>query len=104
MKNTTLLYPQKSKFQKINFGIAIILIITFASVLPFTLGSEEVNEEEMFIEDFIYSTYIGGSLNDAIRDVKIDSEGNILLIGITTSEDIPTTENAFQSTYYTVFF
>lgn len=52
-------------------------------------------------EDFsslISSTYIGGSNNDAGYSVKVDSSGNILMAGGTSSSDLIGT-NDYQNTY-----
>lgn len=45
----------------------------------------------------IYSTYFGGSRDDAANGIAIDSDGNAFLVGITESNDLPTTPGAFQS-------
>ncbi|HET6446419.1 MAG TPA: SBBP repeat-containing protein, partial [candidate division Zixibacteria bacterium] len=44
-----------------------------------------------------YSTYLGGSWDDAVRGVALDDEGNIYVTGETSSPDFPT-ENAVQDT------
>jgi hypothetical protein len=44
-----------------------------------------------------YSTYLGGSGDDAGRRVAVDSTGSAIVIGATTSVDFPT-RNALQST------
>jgi hypothetical protein len=46
----------------------------------------------------LYSTYLGGNLTDISRDIYVDGEGNTYLTGSTTSNDFPTTPNAFQTT------
>jgi hypothetical protein len=44
----------------------------------------------------IYSAYVGGSGTDILAGVAVDSGFNIYLAGSTTSQDFPTTTNAFQ--------
>jgi len=45
-----------------------------------------------------FSTYLGGSDFDAVRDVAIDSKGDIVVVGGTASTDFPVTPGAFQAT------
>lgn len=47
----------------------------------------------------MFSTYIGGSDNDACYSVKIDSSYNIVFAGGTSSSDLPQTAGSFQSSY-----
>ncbi len=46
--------------------------------------------------ELIFSTYLGGSLYDEIKDVVTDAEGNIIVTGLTESGDFPVTDDAFQ--------
>lgn len=46
-----------------------------------------------------FSTYIGGSNNDACYSVKIDSSYNIVFSGGTNSNNLPASIGAYQTTY-----
>ncbi len=46
----------------------------------------------------VFSTYIGGERNDEVRDIALDAEGNIHIVGRVTSTTFPTT-SAFQPTF-----
>jgi hypothetical protein len=47
----------------------------------------------------IFSTYIGGSLDDAVAAMTVDSSGNPIIVGATSSPDFKTTLNAFQRVF-----
>jgi hypothetical protein len=49
--------------------------------------------------ELIFSTYFGGSDLDGALAAALDSDGNIVFAGSTWSDDLPTTDNAFQKTY-----
>ncbi|TXI85807.1 MAG: T9SS type B sorting domain-containing protein [Crocinitomicaceae bacterium] len=51
------------------------------------------------LSSLIFSTYIGGSKNDACYSVKIDSSFNIVFSGGTNSTNLPGTTGAWQSTH-----
>ena len=51
------------------------------------------------LENILFSTYIGGSNNDALYSIKIDSSYNIVYCGGTSSTDFPITSNAYQQTF-----
>lgn len=45
----------------------------------------------------VYSTYIGGSLGDAIFGVAVDPNGNAYITGSTESDDYPVTTGALKT-------
>jgi len=47
----------------------------------------------------LYSTFLGGSDNDAVNSLALDAAGNAYLIGTTSSNNFPVTSNALQKTY-----
>ena len=50
-----------------------------------------------------FSTYIGGSGFEHIRDICADKQGNVYITGGTTSSDYPTTQGAYQRTHGGMF-
>ncbi len=48
------------------------------------------------VSSLVFSTYLGGSADDAVRDVATNSSGDVFLVGETNSADFPT-HDAFQS-------
>jgi gliding motility-associated-like protein len=50
--------------------------------------------------EFIYATYLGGSNpSEFPRNSKLDKDGNLVLMGITSSFDFPVTSGAYDTTY-----
>jgi uncharacterized protein (TIGR03437 family) len=47
----------------------------------------------------VYSTFLGGALNDLPLGIAVDSSGNAVVVGGTQSTDFPTTENAISRTF-----
>jgi uncharacterized protein (TIGR03437 family) len=99
------------------FGIAIdsfnnvyVAGTTASSDFPITLGAFQTDllsaGREVFVTKldptgsiFFYSTYIGGSEDDEVYGLAVDSEGNAYITGSTASLDFPTTVGAFQPSY-----
>ncbi|MGE3802703.1 MAG: SBBP repeat-containing protein, partial [Candidatus Kapaibacterium sp.] len=46
-----------------------------------------------------YGSYFGGDRFDRGRGVTVDKSGNIYIVGVTTSEDVPTTPKVFSQAY-----
>ncbi|TVR76815.1 MAG: PKD domain-containing protein [Chitinophagaceae bacterium] len=51
------------------------------------------------ITDLVWSSYIGGSGNDAAYTIKVGDDGDIFIAGGTTSIDFPTTDSALIEVY-----
>ncbi len=50
-------------------------------------------------DNLLYSSYVGGSSTDEIKNVHTDKENNIYVVGFTKSIDYPTTNDAFQKSH-----
>ncbi|HYL35534.1 MAG TPA: SBBP repeat-containing protein [Bryobacteraceae bacterium] len=47
----------------------------------------------------VYSTYIGGSLDDLASSIAVDSAGNAYITGYTLSKNFPVTPGAYQTSF-----
>ena len=79
-----------------------IVTIILVSILIFNfftiISSESVtstDEDSVSIKDYIFSTYFGGSGEDLIHVSALDSNDNIIIAGVTSSDNYPTI-NAYQ--------
>jgi hypothetical protein len=48
-------------------------------------------------DSLLFSTYVGGSDDDVPTALELDSSGNIYVTGYTYSENLPATENAYET-------
>jgi uncharacterized protein (TIGR03437 family) len=76
---------------------------TPGSFQPSPPGAEEAFVTKLSADGaaLVYSTYLGGESNDSGNAIAIDSAGNAYVAGGTSSDDFPTTPNAFQGLYRT---
>ncbi len=52
----------------------------------------------------VYATFLGGSQSDRGRGIAVDGEGAAYVTGWTRSDDFPTTDGAFQTSYNGGFY
>ncbi|MHA2363476.1 MAG: hypothetical protein ACXAC7_05935, partial [Candidatus Hodarchaeales archaeon] len=94
--------------KKLLIGNIVVLLLLNISIFSCTssLNSRQERQLQVDIEDFVYSTYLGGDgllysdvdIEDKILDVTTDSQENIIITGNTLSSNFPVL-NAFQNTY-----
>lgn len=76
----------------------------FPTLNPFQANNAGQQDGVIFklnsnLSSLLFSSYIGGSNNDACYSVKIDSSYNMVFSGGTSSNDLPQTAGSFQSSY-----
>ena len=49
---------------------------------------------------FLFSTYLGGSGNDRINDLQLDTQGSVWVTGVTDSTDFPGNPATFTGSFY----
>jgi photosystem II stability/assembly factor-like uncharacterized protein len=63
------------------------------------------NNRQLIIDPVVsYSTYLGGTGNDSINAISVDSTGNAYVTGQTASPNFPTTPGSVQGTFGSGFF
>ncbi len=83
---------------------------TTSNTFPVTSGAYDASYNggiaDIFISKFnsdltqiLASTYLGGSDYDCSYDLKIDSSGNIFVLGSTSSTNFPTTPGAYDKSF-----
>jgi hypothetical protein len=66
--------------------------------VTFEIGSYDTKLPLVIDPVIAYSTFWGGTSNDHGRRIAVDIQGNVYVVGETTSADFPTTAGASQST------
>jgi hypothetical protein len=75
-----------------------LTLIILATLLITNLSLTSAQNGSYLDTGYFYSTFFGGSSKDRVRDVYLDSKGNILIVGGTFSQDFPL-RNAAQEVY-----
>jgi hypothetical protein len=73
--------------------------LTGKNKVRFIVGDYDC-EKELVIDPAVmpYSTFLGGNASDIGKDIAIDNQGNIYIVGITSSTDFPVTSGAYDTT------
>ena len=64
----------------------------------FAVGAYDRSRELVIDPLLVYSTYLGATQTDVIKDIALDGAGNAYVSGQTFSSDFPTTAGAFDRT------
>ena len=74
---------------------------TEGSVQPSPMGGQNgvVFKLDYNLRNMIWCTYLGGSLDDAVYSIDVDTQYNLLVCGGTNSPNFPVTAGAYQTTY-----
>ena len=64
----------------------------------FAVAGHDVRRPLVIDPDLAYSTFLGGRSTDEPWGIDVDAQGQAYVVGITHSEDFPTTPGAFQTT------
>ncbi len=75
-----------------------LTIILMATLIATSTSTRIVYGISYLETGYFYSTFFGGSGDDRLRDIAMDSEGNLIVTGGTWSDDFPT-RNAAQQDY-----
>ena len=90
-------------------GSAYVTGYTFSTDFPTISGAAQATragEFDAFVtrvnatgSGLVYSTFVGGGLNDFGLGIAVDGEGRASVAGVTLSTDFPTTAGAVQTTH-----
>jgi len=79
--------------------VAVQYTILDNSRVGFTIGSYDKAYPLVIDPALLYSSYIGGSVDDAANGIAVDSSGQAYVVGYTNSADFPVQRYSFNQTY-----
>ena len=97
-ESMSLSLPQASFTYRIS-GVSTSGQVTSAAIRPFVAPDRPRRSLDNDTSDVLYSTLLGGSSDDHISGVAVDSAGRATVVGSTRSADFPTTPGAFDPGY-----
>ncbi|MFH1050528.1 MAG: SBBP repeat-containing protein [bacterium] len=66
----------------------------------FTIKTADYDKtKELIIDPLVYSTFIGGSAYEEVKDIKTDALGNVYICGNTNSNNFPTIPGGYDQSY-----
>lgn len=84
-----------SKQSILQRSIAFILMMSFL-FYPISTASSVTNSQSFEVS---FATYFGGSSIEEVSEVACSSDDSVVIVGHTSSQDLPTSKDAFQANY-----
>ena len=104
LEGNSIMFTKPVAYQNIN-GDKVIVPVSYkinkngdSYSYGFDLGAYDKNSS-LTIDPLLASTYLGGSMIDLAKKVKVANSNNVYVAGITSSIDFPITTQAYDSTY-----
>ena len=69
------------------------------NTVGFQLADYDASKPLVIDPVLVYSTFLGGTLNNQAGDITVDASGSAYVTGFTQSSDFPTTVGAFDTTH-----
>ena len=89
-------FPLLQPFQDTFRGAGGEQVFPHYGVVPFDAGDVFIAKFAAANQALVFSTYLGGSLDDQPTGIAVDSSGSVYVVGHTLSNDFPTTVGAYQ--------
>ncbi|HEX9793113.1 MAG TPA: SBBP repeat-containing protein [Planctomycetota bacterium] len=93
-------------------GAPFVAGVSVSPNLPVTAGAYQTasaGAADAYVAHFsadggtlLWATYLGGSLSDQIDAIALDSNGDVVVAGMTDSPDFPTTAGAYDQTFNSI--
>jgi hypothetical protein len=93
-------------------GIVTVVGMTTASDFPTTSGAYDtthngaydafalrLDPDQVGVDQLLWSTYLGGLLDDWAADVDVNDAGAVIVSGFTFSDSFPTTKGAYDTSF-----